>query len=147
MDFLALLLLGTLTGNEIAVSAFVHPILSRLPDEQHAAGAQGLASVYGKVAPFWYAATLLTLIVLAWHTPLIQTSKYAFVASAVLMVTALVLTLALLVPINNRIAGLNLHALSGDWKADRARWDKLHALRVILLLLSLAALAFGATRV
>lgn len=146
MDILALLLLGTLAGNELAVSAFVHPTLSRLLDEQHAAGAKGLARVYGKVAPFWYAATLLTLIALAWRTPQGQFNKSAFVVSAVLMVTALVLTLTLLVPINNRIANLNLNALSDNWKVDRALWDKFHALRVVLLLLSLAALALGAVR-
>ena len=51
-------------------------------------------------------------------------------------------TLICLVPINNRVATLDLNALPGDWKADRRRWDQYHAVRVVILVLaSLAILA------
>ena len=112
MEVIALLLLGTLAGNELAVGAFVHPALSRLPDEQHTAGVQGLARAYGKIAPFWYGATLLSLIILVWRTFQSQNDTFAFIVSAGLMGAALVLTLTLLVPLNNRIAALNLRSLS-----------------------------------
>ena len=104
MTVLALLLLGTLTGNELAISAFVHPALSRLRDEYYTASTQGIARVYGRYAPFWYAATLLVLLVLTWRTRLNEAEGLLFGASAVLMVIALALTLIGLVPINNRIS-------------------------------------------
>lgn len=146
MELIALLLLGTLTGNELAESAFVHPTLSRLTDEQHAASAQGLARVYGKYAPFWYAATLLALIALAWRTPSNEPGKPLFGASAVLMVAVLIFTLVGPVPINNRVSTWDLNDLPSNWKSERARWDLLHALRVAVLFVSLIALALGATR-
>lgn len=146
MTVLALLLLGTLTGNELAVSAFVHPALSRLADEHHAASTQGIARVYGKYAPFWYAATLLALLVLVWRTRLTTPESLLFGASAVLMVAALALTLIGLVPINNRISKWALDDLPSNWKSERARWNRLHAVRVALLLGSLIALAFGAVK-
>ncbi len=146
MKILALLLLGTLAGNELAVGAFVHPALSRLPDAQHAAAAQGLARIYGKVGPFWYAATLLVLIFVAWRTSANGAAKLALIASAALVAISIVFTIVGPVPINNRVAAWNLDDLPPNWKADRVRWDKLHAIRVVILLVSLIALAFGATR-
>lgn len=145
MNILALLLLGTLTGNELAVSAFVHPVLSRLPDEVHAASTQAIARIYGKYAPFWYAATILTLGVLAWRTGANQPSKAALTASAVLSIAALVFTLIGPVRINTRVSRWNLNALPANWKQERARWDTLHAIRVGILLLSLLALTIGTT--
>lgn len=146
MKLAALLLLGTLTGNELAVSAFVHPALSRLPDEQHAASAQGIARVYGKYAPFWYAATLLALIALAWRTRSDERGKPLFGASAALMVAVLIFTLAGPVPINNRVSTWDLNDLPQNWKQERSRWDGLHVIRVAMLFASLISLAIGTTR-
>lgn len=146
MDILALLLLGTLTGNELAVGAFVHPALTRLPDDQHAAGAQSLARSYGKAGPPWYAATLTALTVSAWRKKAGHPGKSALAVSAALMLASLVFTILRLVPINSRVASWDLAMLPPDWKADRALWDRRHAGRIGLLCASLAALAFGATR-
>ena len=52
-----------LTGSELAVGAFVHPVLSKLQDAAHAEAAKPLARLLGKVMPFWYAAALLLAIV------------------------------------------------------------------------------------
>ena len=145
MNFLALLLLGTLTGNELAVSAFVHPVLSSLSDEQHAASAQGIARVYGKYAPFWYAATLLTLIALAWRAPSNEPGKFLFGVSVAFMMAVLVFTLVGPVPINNRVSAWNLNDLPQNWKDERSRWDMLHAIRVAMLFASLVSLVLGTT--
>ncbi len=133
-------------GNEIAISAFVHPTLSRLSDEQHAASAQGIARIYGKYAPFWYAATLLTLIALAWRTHSNEPGNLLFDSSAALMVVALIFTLVGPVPINNRISAWNLNELPPDWKKERSRWDVLHAIRVVILFFSLVTLVLGITQ-
>ncbi len=146
MNILALLLLGTLTGNELAVSAFVHPAISRLPDAAHAASAQSIARIYGKYAPFWYAATIIAAAFVAWRTPSNQPNKLALIISALLLVAVLVWTLVGPVPLNNRICAWNLSDLPSNWKDQRSRWDTLHAIRVGMLLLSLVALVLGTTR-
>ena len=143
MNILALLLLGTLTGNELAVGAFVHPALSRLPDAVHAASAQNVARIYGKIGPFWYAATLLGLIFLAWRTPSNNSGKLALIISAALMAVSIIFTVALLVPINNRVAAWSLESLPANWKTERARWDALHAMRIAILLFAFIALCLG----
>lgn len=146
MDILALILLGTLTGNELAVGAFVHPALTSLPDELHAAGVQSLARRYGKAGPPWYAATLIALTIAAWRKKAGDPGKPAQAASAALMLASLVFTILRLVPINSRVASWDLAMLPPDWKTDRALWDHRHAVRIGILLSSLAALAFGTTR-
>lgn len=145
MTLLALFLLGTLTGNELAIGRFVHPALTRLPDTIHAAVAQALARIYGKVGPPWYAATLLFLILAAVRAPAGHAARTFFIAAVALLIASLVLTLTTLVPINSRVAAWDLQALPEHWKTDRARWDTLHSLRILLLAVSFAALAWGAT--
>jgi len=57
--FAAVVVAGTMTGNEIAVAVFFHPRISRLEDAVHVRAAQTLASALGAAMPFWYALTLL----------------------------------------------------------------------------------------
>ncbi len=146
MDIITLVLLGTLTGNELAVGGFVHPALSRLPDEQHAASAQALARIYGKVGPVWYAAALLGLVIAAARTKAKNQGKALRIVSGVIVAASIVLTVTRLVPINNRVAAWDLSDLPPDWKSDRSVWDQLHAIRVLMLLASFSAFAAGATR-
>ena len=146
MDVIALILLGTLTGNELAVGGFVHPVLTRLSDEQHAASAQALAKIYGKVGPVWYAATVIGMIVAAIRATPKSSGKILRILSTVIAVAAIVLTVARLVPINNRVAAWELDKLPPDWKSDRSTWDKLHAVRILMLLSSFFAFIIGANR-
>lgn len=104
MNVAALLLLGTLTGNELAVGVFVHLTLSHLPDKAHAEAAQNLARLYGKAGPVWYAAALLALIGAARQADKESTGKPALFLSALLMLSAIALTIGKLVPINNDVA-------------------------------------------
>ena len=146
MDIIALVLLGTLTGNELAVGGFVHPALSRLPDEQHAASARALARIYGKVGPVWYAAAIICLIVAAVRTTPKSSGKALRIVSSVIVAASIILTVARLVPINNRVAAWDLSNLPPDWKSERSKWDKFHAVRILMLLASFSAFATGATR-
>ena len=145
MNTLALFLVGTLTGNELAVSAFVHPAISGLADDKHAASAQAIARVYGKYAPFWYGSTLLCLAVVAWRQRKSH-DKFAAFTSAGLMLAALIFTLVGPVPINTRVSKWNLTDLPANWKTERANWDVLHAIRTAMLALSFLSLLLETSR-
>jgi len=76
--------------------------------------------------PFWYIGTLVVLIAGA-----VLSHDVLAVAAAALMGAAVLLTVTVLVPINNRI---------GAWRSDddvnhdlAGRWDRLHWVRVGLL--------------
>jgi uncharacterized membrane protein len=62
-----------------------------------------------------------------------------------LMITVLVITLAVEVPIDNLIATWTEATLPADWDEIRARWSTFHALRTFLSLGAIAA-AVGAGR-
>ncbi|MCV7025845.1 DUF1772 domain-containing protein [Mycolicibacterium novocastrense] len=124
---LALLIVGPLVGVELAVAVFLNPVLGRLPDEAFAQARSDSGRVLGKVMPFWYAAALVVLIAAA----VLLRTDWLFITAALTMALAVVATVALMVPINNRI---------GRWSSgadvDRGlarQWDRLHWRRVALL--------------
>jgi uncharacterized membrane protein len=55
----------------------------------------------------------------------------------------IVLTIGMLVPINDRIASLNAAAPTPGWKHDHKKWDFLHRGRILLLAVALLALTYA----
>ena len=135
-----------LTGNEFAVAAFFHPTLQKLPDMVHATTAKALAYLLGRVMPFWYALVLiLTAGEALWNRPFLQTPGLFFSISSALWALSILYTIAGPVPINNRIASWNLDRLPENWRQDRAKWDGLHRLRVVLILIAFTFQLLGAS--
>lgn len=137
IEILALLVVGPLVGTEFAVAAFLNPIVERLPDDGFRAARSDGGRLLGRVMPFWYIGALALLVA----TAVIERSRLAG-AAVVLMVAVVLLTVAVLVPINNRIAAW---AATGELsRALAARWDRLHWLRVAALVVLFALLVIGA---
>jgi hypothetical protein len=62
LNVVAIIVAGLMVGSELAIAAFVHPTLDRLPDNVHLPAASALARVLGRFMPFWYILVfLLTL--------------------------------------------------------------------------------------
>jgi uncharacterized membrane protein len=140
LSIVAVIVAGLMVGSELAIAAFVHPTLDKLPDDVHLPAASALARVQGKFMPFWY--TLVFLLTLAealiqWH----QSSRLPIwiATSAVLWMSAILYSVTALVPINNRIKSNP----PTDWKMYRRRWDLLHRWRVVLLTIAFAFLIVG----
>ena len=140
IDLVAVLATVLLTGSELAIGVFVHPILSRLRDATHAEAAKPLARLLGRVMPFWYAAALLLVVVALLTRASGSWSWWACLLSAVFLAVTVPFSLICLVPINNRVAAWDLNALPGGWKSDRRRWDQYHAIRTVILVLASAAI-------
>jgi len=140
----AIMVAGLMIGCELAIAAFIHPTLDKLPDEAHLPVASAIARVLGTVMPFWYNLTfLLTLaeVFLRWH----QSGRVPvwIATSAVLWLLASVYSLIALVPVNNRIKSWETTAPPADWKTYRHRWDMHHRWRVALLTVAFAFLIVG----
>lgn len=135
IDLFSLLLSGLLVGNELAVALFIHPVLYHVDESSHATVVRPLAAKLGRWMPFWYALSLLLVIAqllvsssrsLAWHLTC---------SAAALLALIIVLTIVFPVPINNRIAQLDLQHLPANWLSLRRRWDLYHQIRVLLLVI------------
>ncbi len=140
LDLLTITLTGLMVGNEVAVAAFIHPALSRLPPAQHLASAQAVARVLGRAMPFWYALGLVGLLAELWLHHGQPGQRSLLLAAVILWALTIVATLLVLVPRNNRIAAAQLDRPYPTWQADRAAWDSIHRVRVALLTLAFVLL-------
>jgi len=141
---LAVVVTGTMVGVEFAVAVFVNPIFTRLPVESSLAARSDGARVLGRVMPFWYVLSLVLMAawtVVGWDRPL---AAYTL-ASAVLLVVAVAMSILFLVPINSRVQSWASEAAPTDWREQTRRWDRLHYIRVavIIVAFALAARALG----
>jgi len=144
IDIVSIVVAGTMTGTEFTVAVFLHPTIGRLPDGVHTAAAKAFAKLFGRVMPFWYASTLILSVIEVWrHWPIVTAASEMLLAASILWLLTIIFSLTFPVPVNNRIAAWNLTALPANWREDRKRWDRLHAVRVCILVVALTNLVAG----
>jgi uncharacterized membrane protein len=144
LNVIAIILAGLMVGSELAIAAFVHPTLEKLPDAVHLPAASALARVLGKFMPFWYILVFLLTaaeVAIRWH----QSGRCPtwLATSAILWVLASGYSITALVPINRSIASWESGTPPADWKRFRSRWDLLHRWRVVLLAIAFTFLIMG----
>jgi uncharacterized membrane protein len=143
-DIATVAVTGLMAGNEFAIATFIHPQLHRLANSAHVQIAPSLARVLGKAMPLWYGLALLLILGAAYeHRPLTSGPGLFIGLAAVLWALIIVFTITTLVPINNRIAKTNPDQPYDCWLQDRCRWDQLHQVRVMLLIMAFLLLVTG----
>jgi uncharacterized membrane protein len=123
---------GTMVGVEFAVAVFVNPILRRLPAGPSLEARADGGRVLGRVMPFWYVGSLILTAGVAaatWD----RAAASAAIAATALLAVSVVMSIALLVPINNRSATWTADDHPGDWREQQRRWDRLHYARVAII--------------
>jgi hypothetical protein len=94
--------------------------------------------------PFWYGLALALILGAAYEHRPISSGPGALIAlAAILWAVTIAFTVTTLVPINNRIAKMNPQQPYPTWLQDRCRWDKLHRIRVELLIAAVVVLLAG----
>ena len=141
LQTIAIVVAGTMTGNEIAVAVFVHPRLCRLDDAVHVRAVQSLAIGLGAAMPLWYGLTcLLSLATTFFAQPTWDTPRWLALGATALFVAMSVYSVVLDVPINNQVARFQPDSLPPNWRELRRRWDTLHAICVGFLVVALVLL-------
>jgi hypothetical protein len=144
LHFLAVLVLGLMCGSELNVAVFGHPVLNRQSVEVHVPVRSTLAALFGRVMPFWMAASaLLNLLLLLPLAGLTGTAWRLAAMALAIQIFAVVFSLVAPVPINNRIAKWTPRSLPADWKVQEHRWDVYHWLRTGGLVLAFAILTMS----
>jgi uncharacterized membrane protein len=141
---IAATVVGTMVGVEFAVGVIVSPILLRLPTGSSIEARADGARVLGRVMPFWYVASLILTAGLAAATRGDAATGAAIAAAALLVVSA-VLSIALLEPINNRSATWTADDHPADWREQHQRWDRLHYVRVAVIIAAFVLTLVAAT--
>jgi uncharacterized membrane protein len=143
-DIATAAVVGLMAGNEFAVATFVHPQLYKSDDGTHAKIAALLARVLGKAMPLWYGFALVLILGAAFeHRPISSGPGLFLILAASLWAVTIVFTIAMLVPINNRIAKMDPEHPYDCWLQDRRRWDQFHQVRVMLLIMAFLLLLTG----
>jgi uncharacterized membrane protein len=142
LGVLTVVAVGLLVGVEFAVAVFVNPMFDRLPGDAGLAARSDGARVLGRVMPFWYSGGIvlgLVWLVAAWGGPGVVPVGVA----TGLLAVAVVVSITLLVPINDRVKTWSAGSAPADWRAQVGRWDRLHYGRVALLVAAFALIAVG----
>jgi hypothetical protein len=135
---------GLMVGVELAVAAVFNPILLRLPAGASLEARADGGRVLGRVMPFWYVGALILTAALTgvvWGTPAAPSALVA----GLLLAVSVVLSVALLVPINNRSKTWTGEHHPADWREQHRRWDRLHVGRVALIVAAFVLVLVAAT--
>jgi hypothetical protein len=104
---------------------------------------QNLGVPMAILLPLALASALVTLALLRRDR---RTGAFRWLAAGfLLMVVALVLTLAVEVPIDNQIQDWTAATLPGDWRSIQSRWELFHTIRTFLSIGAVVAATIGAT--
>jgi uncharacterized membrane protein len=139
-----LVLVSIFVGTNFAVSFFVHPVLSCLPQSVHIASVQVLGRILGKVMPIWIPLIIVSALPVLYFID--NTNSNAFwltVAGTLCIVIMLGVTLLGNSPINKQVIEWNPQSPPDNWLELRNRWDNLHRVRVALDIVALIFLLLG----
>ncbi|GAA1127179.1 DUF1772 domain-containing protein [Kitasatospora arboriphila] len=135
---------GLMVGVEFSVAFVMNPIFKALPEESRVLGRAHGGRMLGAVMPVWYIGSLVLSVVWAVAGRHHQGTGLVVTAAALLIVSV-VMSLLLLVPINNRSKTWTGENRPEDWEEQGDRWDRYHYVRVAVLIgaftLLVAALA------
>ncbi|GAB3561791.1 DUF1772 domain-containing protein [Amycolatopsis endophytica] len=135
-----IVVVGVMVGVEFSVAFVINPILDRLPDDGALRGRAHGARMLGALMPVWYLASLALVAARAiagWRghgTGLVVTA-------GALLILGVIMSVLLLVPINNRGRTWTPENRPADWKRQMHRWDRFHYIRVAVIIAAFALLA------
>ncbi|MEV6766921.1 DUF1772 domain-containing protein [Streptomyces sp. NPDC051105] len=131
---------GVMVGVEFSVAFVINPILNALPEDSGQLGRAHGGRMLGALMPFWYIGSLVLVAVWAvagWH----RAGAGLVVTAGALLILSVIMSLLLLVPINNRSKTWTLENRPEDWKEQMNRWDRFHYVRVAVIIAAFALLA------
>ena len=140
LEVVTTVIVGLMVGVEFSVAFIVSRILDALPDDSSQLGHAHGGRMLGALMPFWYIGSLVlsaVWAVAARH----HHGTGLVVAAGALLILSVVMSILLLVPINNRNKNWTPDNRPADWKQQLNRWERLHYVRVAVLIAAFALLA------
>ncbi|MFJ5292878.1 anthrone oxygenase family protein [Streptomyces sp. NPDC088348] len=139
LEVITTVVVGVMVGVEFSVAFVMNPIFNALPEDSGQLGRAHGGRMLGAVMPVWYITSLILVAVWAvagWH----HHGTGPVVTAGALLILTLIMSILLLVPINNRGKTWTPDNRPADWKQQMNRWDRLHYVRVAILIAAFALL-------
>lgn len=137
----AVVVIGLMVGVELSVAFVINPIADRLPDRAGLLARSDGARMLGRLMPFWYIASTL----LAVGTALTRPVPAAAWTAVALLIISVIMSIVLLVPINNRSKDWTPDTAPADWREQVTRWDRWHLARLAGIVVAFVLVAVAAT--
>ena len=132
LNVATILCIGLLIGAELAVSAFINPVVWKLDLAAQARASQLFGRRLGRAMPVWYIASLL-LLVSETITHRHESHIGLLGVAIAFWGAAIALSLLSLVPINNRMVRMDADGWTESTQRELRKWDGLHRVRVAVL--------------
>ncbi|MFB7374103.1 anthrone oxygenase family protein [Streptomyces sp. NPDC056222] len=123
---------GLMVGVEFSVAFIMSRILDALPEDSSQLGHAHGGQLLGALMPFWYIGSLVLIAI--WAVAGWQHHGAGLVVTAAgLLILSVVMSILLLVPINNRNKTWTPENRPADWKEQLQRWNRYHYVRVAVI--------------
>ncbi|MFF8789796.1 anthrone oxygenase family protein [Streptomyces sp. NPDC015125] len=135
---------GVMVGVELSVAFVINPILNALPDDSGQLGRAHGGRMLGAVMPVWYVTSLALVAIwtiAGWH----HHGTGLVITAASLLILSVIMSILLLVPINNRGKTWTPDNRPADWKQQLKRWDRFHYVRVAVIIAAFTLLVAALT--
>jgi len=137
---LAALVMGVFWGTWFTLTRSIHDFSA---SEFIHIGKTIIANVAVPMSIIMPATLLLQLIAALLVRNLDRSSFHFYNASFVLMIVALIITVAVEVPIDNKIKTWTEATVPSNWESLRLKWDQFHTIRTFLSIASVAFFSWG----
>jgi uncharacterized membrane protein len=144
LEVFTTVVVGLMVGVEFSVAFVMNPIFNALPEDAGQMGRSHGGRMLGAVMPFWYIGSLVLAAVWAiagWH----HHGAGLVVTAAGLLILSVIMSILLLVPINNRNKTWTPDNRPADWKQQLNRWERFHYVRVAVIIAAFALLVTALT--
>ena len=132
LNVATILCIGLLIGAELAVSAFINPVVWKLDLAAQAVAFRLFGRRLGRAMPVWYIASLL-LLVSETITHRHESHVGLLGVAIAFWGAAIAISLLSLVPINNRMVRMDADGWTESAQRELRKWDGLHRVRVAVL--------------
>ncbi|MFI9605067.1 anthrone oxygenase family protein [Streptomyces sp. NPDC052043] len=133
LEVVTTVVVGLMVGVEFSVAFVINRILDALPGDAGQLGRSHGGRMLGAVMPFWYIGSVVLCAVWAvagWH----HEGTGLVVTGAALLIVSVIMSLLVLVPINNQGKTWTPENRPEGWKEQMNRWDRWHYVRVAVLI-------------
>ncbi|MGB8942481.1 MAG: DUF1772 domain-containing protein [Streptomyces sp.] len=144
LEVITTVLVGLMVGVELSVAFVMNPILNALPEDSAQLGQAHGGRMLGALMPIWYIGSLV--LVTLWAIAGWQHDGAGLVVTAgALLLLSVIMSILLLVPINNRNKTWTPDNRPADWKQQLDRWNRYHYVRVAVIIAAFALLVAALT--
>ncbi|MFE9820318.1 anthrone oxygenase family protein [Streptomyces sp. NPDC005773] len=132
LEVVTTVVVGLMVGVEFSVAFIMSRILDALPEDSRQLGHAHGGRMLGALMPFWYiGSVVLSAIwsVAGWH----HDGAGLVVTAAGLLIVSVIMSILLLVPINDLNKTWTPENRPADWKEQLHRWNRYHYIRVAVI--------------